>query len=589
MQAPDVQRKLMAIMAGDMVGYSRLMEIDEDGTFARLKAHRLELVDPAIAKYKGRIIKSTGDGILVEFASAAEAVQCALEIQRRMIRRNCDVAADRRIQFRIGINLGDVIIESGDVFGDGVNIAARLEQLAEPDGITVSQAVRDQMTSRFDILFDDLGDQHVKNINRPIRTFRVVIGDGGTTPADSPGAQQSAPKESPVEHLSIAVLPFINMSGDADQEFFADGLTEDIITELSRFRDLLVISRNSTFVFKGRAVNVQEVARELGVHYVVEGSVRKAGNRVRITVQLIDALSDRHVWAERYDRDLSDIFEIQDEVTSSIVSTLPGRVEAAAHDRAKRKTTDNMDAYERVLAAKVLHHRSNREDNAAAQTMISSAISLDPNYAHAHAWRACILGQACVHAWPEDIQATWNEAFREVEIAMSLDDADADVQRLLAAVGLAQNDFDAVRQHQQRGLALNPNYDLLVVQQGEYLTWIGQPEEGIEWIRKAMRLNPHHPERFWGHLARAYFVARRYEEAIEALRRMAKPDKFSQALLAAAHAQLGNQTEAAAGVRAVLAADPDFGVSTVRETLHYKHEADLEHCLDAMRKAGLPA
>jgi len=585
MQAPDVQRRLMAIMAGDMVGYSRLMELDEAGTFARLKAHRLELVDPAIAKYHGRIIKSTGDGILVEFASAAEAVQCALEIQRRMVRRNADVVPERRIQFRIGINLGDVIVEEGDVFGDGVNVAARLEQLADPDGITVSQAVRDQLASRFDIRFEDLGEQQVKNINRSIRAFRVLIGDGENPPLQQP--DDATP--SPVDLVSIAVLPFLNMSGDAEQEFFADGLTEDIITELSRFHDLLVISRNSTFVFKGKAVNVQEVANALGIQYVVEGSVRKAGNRVRITVQLIDAASDRHVWAERYDRDLADIFAIQDEVTSAIVSTLPGRLEAAAHDRVKRKTTENMDAYECVLTAKVLHHRSRREDNEAAQKLIARAIALDPKYAHAHAWKACIVGQSWTYGWCADADEAWDTVTRELDIAMSLDESDADVHRILAAVSITRNDHEACHYHQERGLTLNPNNDLIVVQQGEYLTWIGQPEEGIEWIRKAMRLNPHHPERFWSHLGRAFFVARRYDDAVESFRHISKPDQFHHALLAACHAMTGNADRARVSAGATLAIDPSFRIGTYRGTLHYLHDADLQHHLDALDRAGLPA
>ena len=312
------------------------------------------------------------------------------------------------------------------------------------------------------------------------------------------------------------------MSGDPEQEFFADGLTEDIITELSRFRELLVISRNSVFVHKGKAVRVQEVAREFGVQYVVEGSVRKAGNRVRVTVQLIDAETDRHVWAERYDRELEDMFAIQDEMTSAIVATLPGRVEAATHERAKRKPTDNMAAYECVLAGKVLHHRSTPEDNAEAQRLLDRAIALDPEYAHAHAWRACVLGQTWVNGWCEDRDATWDRVVAGLQTALALDDNDSDVHRILAAVSLAHGEHDKARYHQERALGLNPNNDLIVVQQGELLTWLGRPEDGIEWIRKAMRLNPHHPERFWNHLGRANFVARRYAEAVEAFSRITR-------------------------------------------------------------------
>jgi adenylate cyclase len=353
MNLPGPERRLAAVVAADVVGYSRLMEADETGTLARLKTHRIELIDPAIAKNRGRIIKTTGDGMLLEFHSVADAVLCAAEIQRRMSRRNADVSPARWIQFRIGINLGDVIVEENDIFGDGVNVAARLEALAEPGGVCVSGAVRDQVGDRLDeIAFEDLGDQSVKNIARPIRVFRVRLQPDATIAPDSEGATAATPI---FKKPSIAVLPLVNMSGDPEQEFFADGLTEDIITELSRFRDLLVISRNSTFVYKGKPVKVQEVAREFGVEYVLEGSVRKAGGRIRVTVQLIDAETDRHIWAERYDRELEDIFAIQDEMTRAIVATLPGRVEAATHDRAKRKPTDNMAAYECVLTAKVLH------------------------------------------------------------------------------------------------------------------------------------------------------------------------------------------------------------------------------------------
>jgi len=560
MDVPGPERRLAAVLAADMVGYSRLMEVDETGTLARLKTHRIELIDPAIAKNRGRIIKTTGDGMLVEFHSVADAVLCAAEIQRRMARRNADVSPARWMQFRIGINLGDVIVEENDIFGDGVNVAARLETLADPGGICVSGAVRDQVGQRLDdVEFEDLGDQSVKNIARPIRVFRVrldpdlkIAPEGGKDPAVATAISKKP---------SIAVLPLVNMSGDPEQEFFADGLTEDIITELSRFHDLLVISRNSTFVHKGKAVKVQEVAREFGVEYVLEGSVRKAGDRIRVTVQLIDAETDRHIWAERYDRKLEDIFAIQDEMTRAIVATLPGRVEAATHDRAKRKPTDNMAAYECVLAAKVLHHRSIREDNAEAQRLLDRALALDPNYAHAHAWKACVLGQTWGYGWCADRDATFLQVAAEVEIALALDDNDSDVHRILAALSLMREDHDKAAYHQERALALNPNYDLVVVQQGELLTWLGRPEEGIDWIKKAMRLNPYHPERFWSHLGRAFYCAEKYAEAAEAFSRITRPDHTHHAFLAATFAQMGNGVAAAAHAAEVLKREPKFSVA----------------------------
>jgi adenylate cyclase len=579
------ERRLAAVLAADMVGFSRLMEGDETGTLARLRTYRIELIDPVIAKNHGRIIKTTGDGLLVEFHSIVDAVLCAAEIQRRMARRNADVAPEGWMQFRIGINLGDIIFENDDIFGDGVNIAARLETLAEPGGICVSGAVRDQIGQRLeDIEFEDIGDQSVKNIARPIRVFRVRFESSATAPpkAKDDGATTS-------KKPSIAVLPLANMSGDPEQDFFADGLTEDIITELSRFHDLLVISRNSTFVYKGKAVKVQDVAREFGVDYVLEGSVRKAGGRVRVTVQLIDAETDRHIWAERYDRDLADIFAIQDEMTRAIVAILPGRVEAATHDRAKRKPTDNMAAYECVLAAKLLHHRSNRDDNAQALHLLDRALALDPDYAHAHAWKACVLGQTWVYNWCADRETTLLQLASELEITLALDDNDSDVHRILAALNLNRDDHDKAAYHQERALALNPNYDLVVVQQGELLTWLGQPDEGIDWIKKAMRLNPYHPERFWSHLGRACYCAEKYTEAAEAFSRITRPDHTQHAFLAATFAQMGNAAAASAHAAEVLKREPTFSVADHLATQHYKREADRLRYETGLLKAGLPA
>jgi adenylate cyclase len=585
MDTPRVERRLAAILSTDMVGFSRLMETDEAGTLARLKTHRLELIDPVIAKTRGRIIKTTGDGMLVEFQSVADAVECAAEIQRRMARRNADVSPARWIQFRIGINLGDVIIDDADIFGDGVNVAARLQEMSQPGGICVSGAVRDQVGDRLDVQFEDLGEQSVKNIARPIRVYTVKLegGPAAHTQPNVPAAGSAAVKP------SLAVLPFTNMSGEADQEFFADGLTEDIITELSRFRDILVISRNSSFVYKGKAVNVRDVGREFGVHFVVEGSVRKAANRVRVTVQLIDAETDRHIWAERYDRKLEDIFAIQDEVTRAIVSTLPGRLEAATHERAKRTPTDNMAAYECVLAAKVLHHRSSPDDNAEAQRLLDRGIKLDPDYAHAHAWKACVLGQTWVNGWCEDREATFLRIGQELEVALALDDNDSDVHRILAAVNLVRHDFDKAAYHQERALSLNPNYDLVVVQQGEILTWLGRPEEGIEWIRRAMRLNPYHPERFWSHLGRAYYSARRYPETVEAFSRISRPDHTHHAFLAAALVQMGDRIAAGAHRDETLRRQPGFRAGAYLDTLHYKLERDREHCCEGLISAGFEA
>jgi adenylate cyclase len=576
-----MEHRLAAIMAADMVGYSRLMEVDERGTLARLKTHRIELIDPVIDRNHGRIIKTTGDGMLVEFHSVADAVRSSIEIQERMRRRNSDVPDDRRIEFRIGINLGDIIFEDGDIYGDGVNIAARVEQLAEVGGICVTSAVHAQVEGRLEAAFEDLGEKSLKNISRPVRVYRILPASADGKAAAGSGAGAAVVKP------SIAVLPFANMSGDPEQEFFADGLTEDILTELSRRRELFVISRTSSFVYKGKATNLREVAQKLGARYLVEGSVRKAADRVRITVQLIDTATDGHIWAERYDRKLDDIFAVQDEITTAIVATLPGRLEAAQQDQLVRMKPSTMAAYECALAAKVLHHKSTRADNVEALVLIDRALTLDPDYAHAHAWRGCILGQAYSNVWAKDPEATFKEVMVELDRAIALDDNDADVHRILAAVSIVRNDFTRGRYHQDRALALNPNYDLVVVQMGELFTWLGQAEEGVDWIRKAMKLNPHHPARFWSHLGKAYFVGRQYGQAIEAFMHMANLDTLQHGFLAASYAWLGDKTAAGAHVGRMRELDGTLDLERFLATMHFAREQDLQHLREGLHNAGL--
>jgi adenylate cyclase len=578
-----VQRRLAAILAADVVGFSALMERDEEGTYSRIGSLRREVIEPRLSEHQGRLIKTTGDGFLAEFASPIAALRCALALQ------DFQLDNPNALRLRIGLDLGDVIIEDGgDVYGEGVNVAARLESLADPCGILVSAKIYSEVEGKLDVTLEDRGEQQLKNIAKPVRAYAVrTIRDAQTRPAAVPVNRASlALPDKP----SIAVLPFQNMSGDPEQEYFVDGITEDVLTELSRFRELFVISRNSVFVYKGKQVNVQKVAKELGVQYVVEGSVRKAGNRVRITVQLIDAETDSHLWAERYDRELADVFAIQDEVTSSIVSILPGRVEAAASDRVQRKPPENLAAYECVLAGKLLHHRSDRTDNQEALRMLDRAIALDPGYAHAHAWKACVLGQSFVNGWSANPEFTIRIVIEELALALSLDENDSDVHRVLAAVNLSvHRNHDKAFYHQERALALNPNDDLIVVQQGEMLTWIGEAERGIEWIQKAMRLNPYHPERFWSHLGRAYFVARRYSEAVKAFQRISRADYSHLSFLAACYAQLGDAVAAKGATDEVLKRAQDFSIERFIATQHYKHENDREHHRAALVKALLPA
>ncbi|UWQ53288.1 adenylate/guanylate cyclase domain-containing protein [Leisingera caerulea] len=580
-----MERRLAAVLAADMVGYSRLMDVDEQGTLARLRTHRIELIDPSIAKNRGSIIKTTGDGMLVEFPSVCDAVACAAEVQQRMRRRNADVAPDQRIQFRVGINLGDIIFEDGDIYGSGVNVAARLEQFAGTGDVCISAAVYDQVRRIGELQFEDLGPQQLKNIAEPVQVYRLLL----EAEADTAAPDQDAATTEPVAVVkpSLAVLPFANMSGDPEQEFFADGLTEDILTELSRRHELFVISRNSTFVYKGQAVNIREVAEKLGARYIVEGSVRKAGNRLRVTVQLIDSCNDSHIWAEKYDRTLDDIFEIQDEVTSAIVATLPGRIEAAQQDEVSRKKPASLAAYECVLAAKVLHHRSTAEDNAKAMELIDRAVELDPEYAHAHAWRGCIRGQAWGYGWCDDPKGMLELALASIQKAASMDDNDADVHRLMAAVSILQENLDQAQYHQERALSLNPNYDLVVVQMGELLTWQGRPEEGAEWIKKGMRLNPHFPVRFWSHLGKAHFTARLYEEALTDFKRLPALDAVQTGLVAACNSWLGNTQQAQDCVARIRVLQPEATAEGLLAGLHYGRKEDAEHFTEGLRKAGL--
>ena len=578
----QIERRLAAILAADVVGFSAQMEMDETGTLDRLRRRRTDLIDPGLEKHRGRMIKTMGDGVLLEFASVVDAVSFAVEFQHGIAALNRESDAPDML-YRVGINLGDVMIEEGDVFGDGVNVAARLEPLAEPGGVLVSSAVVDQVRELTAARFEEVGVRRLKNITREIRIFRVVT---GVERPQAPAAKQPVVEDRP----SIAVLPFECMSSGPDDEYLADGLTEDILTGLSRFKELFVISRTSAFAYKGRRANLQEVAADLGVRYILEGSVRRAGARVRVTAQLIDALGgDRHIWADRYDRQIDDIFELQDDLTSAIVATLPGRIEAAAQERAARKKPENMAAYELVLAGKLLHHRSNREANAQALDYLGRAVELAPDYAHAWAWRACTLGQAVNYGWVDAKNgATMARAIDYVTRAQSLDDEDSDVHRLFSAVGVATNDFAAARRHQERALQLNPNDDLIVVQQGELLTWAGAPEDGVEWIKKAMTLNPYHPERYWGHLGRAHFVARQYDEAIACFRKLSADDQTVHASLAAAMGAAGDEAGARRHGAEVLRLAPDFTVSAYLATLHYQRSEDEAHHRQALRAADLP-
>jgi adenylate cyclase len=562
------QRRLAAILAADVVGYSRLMEADEAGTMAALKARRREALEPLVAKHQGRVFKVTGDGVLVEFGSAVNAVQCAVDLQQGMAAANVDQPEDLHIILRIGVNLGDVIVEGSDLYGDGVNLAARLQELAEPGGICVSAKVREEVGRKVDIGFEDFGTQQLKN--------GLFLSAATSQPPALP------------DKPSIAVLPFENMSGDSEQEFFADGIVDEITTELSRFPDLFVIARNSAFIYKGRAVKVQQVGRELGVAHVVEGSVRKAGNRIRIAIQLIDAANGNHIWAERYDRKLVDIFDLQDEITRAIVGVLPGRVELAAAARLKRKRLSDMAAYDYVLAGKIHHDRMTRDDNIEALRLLDKAIALEPGYATAWAWRACTLGQALDLGYPDDLEATYRQAVEAVRKALMLDENDVNCHRLLCEVSMEEGRLDQAQQHHDKAFELNPNDVRIVAQRGELLTWLGRHEEGAALVEKAMRLDPFASHKRAHLLGRALHAGRRYGAAVDAFKQIQSPRYPNLADMAACYAQMGEATVAEALAAEVLRLKPDFSADAYVAKLPYREADDRAHHREGLRKSGLP-
>jgi adenylate cyclase len=496
-----MERKLVAVLAADVVGYSRLMERDEEGTLAALKAHRAVLIDPKIAEHHGRIVKLSGDGILVEFASLIDAVRCAVEIQNGMARRNADVPKDLRIVFRVGINLGDVIVEGDDIYGDGVNVAARLEALAEPGGICISGTSHDMIQGRIDVPFRDLGAHEVKNIARPVRIWAWGE-EAAAAGTDYPGARSRKP--------SIAVLPFTNMSGDTEQEYFADGITEDIITDLSKVSGLFVVARNSTFTYKGKAIKVQQVSRDLDVRHVLEGSVRKAMNRVRITAQLIDGASGGHLWAERYDRDFTDIFGVQDEIAHSIVDALKVRLLPQESQAIRKVPTTNVEAYQFYLRGRQFFGQHSKRSYAVARRMFERAIALDPDYAHAHA------GIADCDAF----------RFLNYNLEVSIDSVFSASARAL------ELDPDLAEAHASRGLALSIKE---------------QHEEAEREFRRALRSDP---DLFEGHYFYAQACVRqgRHDRAATHFERAAEvaPDDFqSLMLLGCAYRALGREGDAA--------------------------------------------
>jgi adenylate cyclase len=591
----DESRKLAAILVADVVGFSRMAGTDEDRTLARLRALRSDLIDPTIAVHKGRVVKRTGDGVIVEFRSVVDAVRCAIEIQNSMIERNAGLAPERRIEFRIGIHLGDVVEESdGDLMGDGVNIAARLEGVSQPGAVCLSEDAYRQVKSRFDLAITDLGETKLKNIAEPIHIYSLQFGSGvAKTTAFARTASSTAPALSIPEKPSIAVLPFQNMSGDPEQEYFADGIVEEIITALSHFRWLSVIARNSSFTYKGKNVDVKQVGRELGVRYALEGSVRKSGDRVRITGQMIDASTGIHLWADRFDGALHDIFDLQDRVTAKVIGEIAPRLEQAEIERAKRKQTENLDAYDYFLRALASLHEWTRKSNDEALRLFYRAIELDPGFASAYGLAAMCFLWRKVNGWivgPAEVAEAERLGRRAVELGP--DDAVALSGGGYALVFVA-HDLNDGPAFIERALALNPNLAWALFSSGWTKAFLGDPEGAIAQLTHAIQLSPLDPHGFRakGGIAFAHFLAGRYEEAItwaEVALRQRPTYQAAIRELAAASGLAGRIPEAQKAMARLRQLDPARRVSTVKDWVPLRRPDDLSRLEEGLRLAGLP-
>jgi adenylate cyclase len=591
LSSEHVERRLAAILAADVAGSCRLIGIDEEGTLAQLKALRKTLFDPKITEHHGRIVKNTGDGALVEFASVVDAARCAVEIQRGMATQNTDVPQEQRIEFRIGIHLGDIIIDDNDIFGDGVNIAARLEGIAEPGGVCISDDAHRQMRGKADIAFDDMGSQSLKNIADPMRAWRVRIADEAASAVQSgssPVEQALALPDKP----SIAVLPFENMSGDPEQDYFADGMVDDITTALSRFKLLFVIARNSSFTYKGKAVDIRQVGRELGVRYVLEGSVRKASGKVRITGQLIDASTGAHLWADRFEGGLSDIFALQDQMTESVVSAIAPKLLQTEIELAARRRPDNLSAYDLYLRAMPRFYLMTREGSAEALQLFNRALEIDSRFGVAATVAASCRQLNIIQGWAPDLKSENEEVARLLRVALGIDENDPEALAFAGNLIAKQSgDLDAAKEMVDRAVALNPNSALVWDQRGYLYQGLGQAEEAIRSFERAIRLSPLDPMNFmaFAGLASAFIRQERFDEAVAAakksLRKSHQTFTGAYRCLAAALAQLGREAEAREAAVRMLELDPNFRIS---EWMPGGGRWQSPQFIEGLRKAGLP-
>jgi TolB-like protein/class 3 adenylate cyclase len=578
-----VERRLAAILAADVAGYSRLMGVDEEGTLAALKAYRRELIDPKITEYRGRIVKTTGDGALIEFASAVDAVRCAIEIQRAMAERNVAIPEDHRIEFRIGINVGDVIIDDGDIYGDGVNIAARVETLASPGGICLSDNAYQQIKGKLALDVNDMGEQPLKNIAQPVRVYGVRL-DG------SPARLVLTLPDKP----SIAVLAFTNMSGDPEQEYFADGIAEDIITALSRCNALFVIARNSSFTFKGKTIHVRQVGRELGVRYVLEGSVRRSGFRLRVTGQLIEAESGNHIWADHFDGDMSGVFDFQDRITESVVAAIEPNLQLAEIERLKRKPATNLDAYDLLLRAQQLEYKFTEESIADAIRFLEQALVIDPDYAQAMALAACCYAERRQQGWAKDLALEAAEGMRLAMRAVELGKDDANVLWMAAyAARQLAMDGQLAKELAYRSLLLNPNSAIALAITGWIEAILANPAKALEHLHRANRLSPRDPKGWFitTGLGMSHFFAGQFDEAAAWCKKaLAQNPRFALAfrILAASLAKLGQRDRAKEAVRELLKIEPQLTISSLRARTLAMEESVWIMFSEGLRLAGLP-
>ncbi len=591
-QATDdrVDRRLAAILASDIVGYSRLMGTDEEGTLHQLKVHRKELVDPKITEHRGRIVKTTGDGMLVEFVSVVDAVRCAVEIQRGMVDRNLNVPEENRIRFRVGINIGDIITDGDDIFGDGVNVAARLEALADPGGIMVSGIVHDQVRDKLAFGFEDLGEQMVKNISHPVGVHRIKLSEPTLAILSKPGAVRlDTPGSAGFERPSIAVLPFSNMSADPEQEYFVDGITEEIITGLSKLRWFFVIARNSVFIYKSKAIDIKRVTRELGVRYVLEGSVRKSGNRVRITAQLIDASTGNHIWADRYDGDLADVFSLQDEITKRVVAAIEPKLLEAEGLRSQNRSPDDLDAWDLLIKANSFFWRLTKPEIEAAIMILREALARYPNYGPAYSLLAFVLLVRTYLGW--SAEAELEEAARLAARATELDDSDPWAHLALGFVAFVRRQTNVSAAEFRRAIDLNPNFAAAHGYLGWTLAFDGQSNEAAKHLEEAVRLSPHDPQNalFNTGLAVTHYQEGRYQKAVDySSSTLQQRSAFTPGhrIHVASLAQNGQIEEARTALNHLKKMHPDLTVSWIMENVPYTAEP-MRKFLEGMRKAGL--